>query len=272
MTRRPFDDIEDRITLGHTMRPPATGDRRRHLWTLGGGVVGSLLLLWVMVQLGQASTGSRPASTASGTAVPSSAQVSVMEVPGDREAPARPSATAQDPPAVQGPAIDTPREVLAMLDLRKQDLDRREQTVRQAEERLAGMKQELLEMLAKSEALQKQVEEGRTLLSKEREESKVKIQKQMTDQKAQHDRFMAEQKALVTKQSQEQKNQSQSHLAKILESMPAEEAAARLEQMPERKATEMLRLVKGKTASAILAQMKAARAAKLTEQLLETPR
>jgi flagellar motility protein MotE (MotC chaperone) len=67
---------------------------------------------------------------------------------------------------------------------------------------------------------------------------------------------------------QEQRTQ----LAKIYESMPSEDAAARLEHMPDRKAIEILRMVKTKTAGAILAQVKADRAAKLTEQLLaQTP-
>jgi len=65
--------------------------------------------------------------------------------------------------------------------------------------------------------------------------------------------------------------QHQAQLAKMYESMPAEEAAARIERMADRKALEILRLIKSKTAGAILSQVKVDRAAKLTEELLTTP-
>jgi flagellar motility protein MotE (MotC chaperone) len=65
--------------------------------------------------------------------------------------------------------------------------------------------------------------------------------------------------------------QQLAQLAKMYESMPAEEAAARIERLADRKALEILRIIKTKSAGAILAQVKVDRAAKLTEELLATP-
>ena len=245
--------VSDRITLRHAVRPQlglTPSARRSHLWTLAGGITGSVFLLWVMVQLGQASSETqpkpaKPAASAATSTSPASA--------GGAETAADTTAA----PATQGPAIETPREIIEMLDQRKKDLDRREAVIRQEEERLLALKTELEGILTRNEAMQKKLEESRRL-----------HQKQTTEQKVQQDQFIADRKALYSKQAQEQKSQSQAQLAKMYESMPSEEAAARLEKMPEHKAIEILRIVKPKTAGAILAQVRVERAAKLTEQLL----
>ncbi|NOS78695.1 MAG: hypothetical protein HOP35_12185 [Nitrospira sp.] len=255
MKTRHTPHVSDRITLRHAGRPQPSltrSARRSHLWTLAGGVTGSVFLLWVMVQLGQASSEPQPKPT----------KPAVAAAPSTSPGSAGGSETAVDPtspPATQGPAIDTPREVIEMLDQRKKDLDRRETAVRQEEERLLALKTELEGLLTRNEAMQKKLEESRRL-----------HQKQTTEQKVQQDQFIADRKAMYSKHAQDQKNQSQAQLAKMYESMPSEEAAARLEKMPEHKAIEILRIVKPKTAGAILAQVRVERAAKLTEQLLVT--
>jgi flagellar motility protein MotE (MotC chaperone) len=151
--------------------------------------------------------------------------------------------------AVEGPALGVPREVLGMLELRKRDLDRREESVQQAEGRLAMLKAELEQVLTKIEALEKR-----------RKDAKDKIDKAAVEKKAKQ-----EQNAI------DLRHQHQAQLAKIFETMPSEEAAVRLEKMPDRKAIEVLRLLKGKTAGSILAAIKPERAARLTEQLLVAP-
>ncbi len=171
-------------------------------------------------------------------------ETSAAGAPGE----AKPKGEAEAKP--EGPALEVPREVVGMLELRKRDLDHREDVVRQSEERLTLLKAELETILSKYEKLVEAAE-------KRRKDAREKREKQAGEDKAK-----AEQKAL------ELRNQHQAQLAKIFESMPVEEAAARLEKMPDRKALEVLRLVKGKTAGAILAQMKVDRAAKLTELLL----
>ncbi len=250
MKQRPASAVSDRITLRHTAqsRPaPSVSARRSHLWTLAGGVTGSVLLLWVMVQLGQASSDPQPKP----------AKPTVAGATAGSPGPAGGAETAADTAAAQGPAIETPREIIEMLDQRKKDLDRREAVIRLEEERLLALKTELEGILTRNEAMQKKLEESRRL-----------HQKQTTEQKVQQDQFIADRKALYSKHAQEQKTQSQAQLAKMYESMPSEEAAARLEKMPEHKAIEILRIVKPKTAGAILAQVRVERAAKLTEQLL----
>jgi flagellar motility protein MotE (MotC chaperone) len=208
-----------------------------------GGIVGSTILFWIMVQLGQAS--SDPKSKMQ--LAPQSAVKQRPSQPMQEEE--SPGAESDDdaklfaPPAVQGPAIDVPREVLEMLDQRKRDLDRREQSIRQNEERLMIVRGQVEELLDQNEALEKKIQ---------------------TKVPAQQAKLQAEKERLA----QDQRTQ----LAKIFESMPSEDAASRLERMPDRKAIEILKLVKAKTAGAILAQVKADRAAKLTEQLLaQTP-
>lgn len=258
MTRRPSHPTTDRIILSRTRTTPLRtmqAQQRTSLWTIAGGLIGSTILFWIMVQLGQASSDSKakpskvpPAASEQGTPPP-------FRSPGVPLAEPEPPATPLTPPttAVQGPALDTPREVIEMLDLRKRDLDRREETVRQNEERLLVLKAEIEQLLARNEAVEKRLLDAR-----------AKQQKEAADQQAQRAKASIERE----RQAQEQRNQYQAQLAKIYESMPAEEAAARLEKMPDRKAVEILRLVKGKTAGSILAQVKAERAAKLTEQLL----
>ncbi|HEU4683477.1 MAG TPA: hypothetical protein VFS39_03130 [Nitrospira sp.] len=167
-----------------------------------------------------------------------------------QERPPAPSASNErEEPIAEGPALGVPRELLAMLDLRKRDLDHREEALKQAEQRLAGLKAELEQVLTKIEAVEKR-----------RKEAKDKIDKAALEQKAKQERDAIE-----------LRNQHQAQLAKMFETMPSEEAASRVEKMPDRKAIEVLRLVKGKTAGGILAAMKAERAARLTEQLLVTP-
>lgn len=251
MMPRTDDRQADRIILSRTRRSKADGtprDARTYLWTLAGGVVGSTILFWVMVQLGQASP------DAKGKISPVSASSTKQETPTSAS-----TRSAEDPqsgkegtesvpqaPTPQGPALDTPREILEMLDLRKRDLDRREEAVRQNEERLLMVKAEIEQLLSKNEALEKRIQDAR-----------AKQAQVATNSKAQQNKAQVE-----------REQQAQAQLAKIYESMPAEEAAARIERLPDRKAIELLRLIKGKTAGAILAQVKADRAARLTEQLL----
>jgi flagellar motility protein MotE (MotC chaperone) len=231
----------DRILLSRAGRSKAAlspSQRRSSLWTIAGGVVGSTILLWIMVQLGQASNNPKdklrpaavPAQTAVSQAVPSvppaDAQESELDESGRLLA-----------PSTQGPALDVPREVVGMLDLRKRDLDRREEAVRQTEERLMIVRAEVEKILAKNEVLEKRIESVRA---------------------------KAEQPSPKERLVQAQKNQ----LAKMYEAMPSEDAAVRLERMPDEKAIEILRLVKTKSAAAILAQVKPDRAAKLSVQLL----
>lgn len=243
---------EDRIILSRTGRPKAMmpqAQRRSYLWTIAGGLLGSTILFWMMVQLGQASSEpkgkpSQPPSAKPVVSKPGGVpQVSATELEDEGKLLPPPAK------AAQGPALDAPREVIEMLELRKRDLDRREEAVRQNEERLMVVRVEVEKLLTKNEALEKRIQNAG-----------AKADQQTTDLKAQQAKALLEKE----RQTQEQKIQ----LAKMYESMPAEEAAARLERIPDRKAIEILRLVKGKTAGAILAQVKADRAAKLTEQLL----
>ncbi len=222
-------------------------DRRAQVWTMVGGIVVSTILFWVMVQLGQASSESKqkvsPASAQEGMQM---ASPSALEQTGQSSD----DISMLAPPAIQGPAIEVPREVLGLLEQRKRELDRREENVRQHEGRLLMVKNEVEKLLDKNEALEKRIQ---TLKAKE---SQPGTPSQPT-QRA---------KAILDKERMMQEQRTQ--LAKIYESMPSEDAAARLERMPDRKAIEILRIVKTKTAGAILAQVKADRAAKLTEQLL----
>ncbi len=255
MSPRSADHRTDRIILSRTNPPPRarpSAQRRSYLWTLAGGLIGSTILLWIMVQLGQASSDpkgktrpgpSAPAERAAISPKSADAGVPVTEAEEDEKFLAPPT------PATQGPALDAPREILEMLDLRKRDLDRREEAVRQSEERLMMVRAEIEQLLAKNEALEKRMLDAR-----------AKQDQQATDVKAQQAKVIQDRE----RQAQDQKSQ----LAKMYESMPPEEAAARLERMPDRKAVEILRLMKGKTAGSILAQVKVDRAAKLTEQLL----
>jgi len=213
-----------------------------------GGLVVSTILFWVMVQLGQASSDPKPKASPPQNVVKQEGQPSATEgLPHEPEAKDGASALVRSVP--QGPAIEMPREVLEMLDQRKRDLDRREEVLRQNEERLTIVRNQVEELLEQNEALEKRIQSARA--------KEVQPTAQSTKSHADKDRG-----------AQEQRTQ----LAKIFESMPSEDAAARLERMPDRKAIEILRMVKSKTAGAILSQVKADRAAKLTEQLLaQTP-
>jgi flagellar motility protein MotE (MotC chaperone) len=143
----------------------------------------------------------------------------------------------------QGPALIVPEEIIAMFQQRQQDLERREKAVRTAEGQLAILKAEVEAILTKVEAI---------------EQRRLGQEKAALGQ-ASH------------KDTAELRTQRLGQLAKMYESMPAEEAAARIERMADRKALEILRLLKSKSAGAILAQVKVDRAAKLTEELLATP-
>ena len=120
ITRSRADQTADRITL----RTPATAKRaaqraarRAHLWTLAGGVTGSVFLLWVMVQLGQASSDAQPKP-----GKPAGAQAAVKVAPSaPPPAESEANSASSSEPATQGPAIDTPREIIDMLDQRKKD-------------------------------------------------------------------------------------------------------------------------------------------------------
>jgi len=254
MNARSSHNMEDRILLSRTRQSTAAlpqAQRRSYLWTIVGGVLGSTILLWMMVQLGQASPDSKgkppesPADSAKQAAAQpgDESEVPVAELE-DSDKPLTPPSA-----AAQGPALDTPREVIEMLDLRKRDLDRREEAVRQNEQRLLIVKAEIEQLLTRNEAIEKR-----------RQAAREKNMQEGNDEASKEAKAKAERE----RQAQQQKNQ----LAKMYESMPSEEAAARLERMPDRKAIEILRLVKAKTAGSILAQVQADRAAKLTEQLL----
>ena len=258
MKTRAQGHTEDCILLSSTGRAKAArpqSQRRSYLWTIAGGVLGSTILFWVMVQLGQAS--SEPKSKATRSSASSTEQTARQpaippEVPVAEPADAE-QALAPPASATQGPGLDTPREIIDMLDLRKHDLDRREEAIRQNEERLLMVKAEIEQLLSKNESIEKRLQADRAKQAQPANNEKTQQTKSLMDRE---------------RQAQEQKHQHQAQLAKMYESMPAEEAAARLERMPDRKAIEILRLVKGKTAGAILAQVKVDRAAKLTEQLL----
>lgn len=238
-------DIAARFDLGSLWHAASIGprmNRRSQFLTMVGGIVGSTVLFWIMVQLGQASSEPKykPQPVTPTTAkevVPqrvSAEETSQVESDNDLKLFA--------PPVVQGPAVDFPREVIDMLEQRKRDLDRREQSIRQNEDRLMIVRGQIEELLDQNEALEK------------------KIQSAQAKVPPQQAKLQAEKERLV----QDQRTQ----LAKIYESMPSEDAASRIERMPDRKAIEILKMVKAKTAGAILAQVKADRAAKLTEQLL----
>ncbi len=230
------------------LAPRLRTNRRGSFWTMVGGLVVSTILFWVMVQLGQASSDSKPKAAAPHNSGKQEGQPSVPEGP-PHESEAKDGTMAAVRSAPQGPAIEMPREVLEMLDQRKRDLDRREEVIRQNEERLMIVRSQVEELLEQNEALEKRIQSARAKEERPATQS-TKIQ-------ADKDRG-----------AQDQRTQ----LAKIFESMPSEDAAARLERMPDRKAIEILRMVKSKTAGAILSQVKADRAAKLTEQLLvQTP-
>ncbi len=152
---------------------------------------------------------------------------------------------------VQGPALSAPREMFELLEQRKRMLDKREATLRGSETHLLELKAELEQIVT-------------------RHEQAVEAEKKRR-QAAQAKGGNEPEKAKPSAKAAPAVNLNQAQLAKIYETMPPEEAAARLERMPDRKAIEVLRLLKGKSAGAILAEVKPDRAARLTEQLLTSP-
>jgi flagellar motility protein MotE (MotC chaperone) len=201
-----------------------------------------------MVQLVQASAeqGLDPQRPSAGLPVPAHTEdVSPRSGPAEPTKKSGSESLTPEAEPVQGPALTVPEEMVAMFQQRKQDLERRENAVRTAEGQLALLKAEVEHILSKVEA----VEKRRLGQAKGGVGEQVSQRKQAADSRAQQ---------LV-------------QLAKMYESMPAEEAAARIERMADRKALEILRLLKTKSAGAILAQVKVDRAAKLTEELLATP-
>ena len=138
-----------------------------------------------------------------------------------------------------GPALAVPRELLDLLNQRKQALDRREEAVRGAETRLKTLKDDMEGTLARYELAVKTAE------AKRQDAKKKQTQAEQT----------AYQNTLV-------------QVVKMYETMPPEDAAVRIEKVPNEMALQVLRSLKGKTAGAILALVKPDKAAKLTEQLM----
>jgi flagellar motility protein MotE (MotC chaperone) len=148
-----------------------------------------------------------------------------------------------------GPALESPREILDMLDQRKRMLDRKEEALRVAEARLVSLKSEIEQILAQHEQEVKTTEAARLATA---------TTKKAADQKQ-------------AKAEADARQASLGQLAKMYETMPPEEAAARLEKMPQERALQLLRLLKGKTAGAILALVRPEKAAKLTERFMAKP-
>lgn len=226
--------------------------RGKKIWSVVAWLGTIMALCWTMVQLNHDSSAQTTAIPSSRTAHPvavnlerAPAQSLTTEEP--REL--RPESSPTQPVQVQGPALNVPEEVVAMLRQRQDDLEGREKAVRTSEERLTILRAELEQILSKIEAADPQ---------------RLRL-------KEQQEKGAAGQSVAEKKRAAELHNQKYGQLTKMYESMPAEEAAARIERMPDRKALEILRLVKGKTAGLILAQVKVDRAAKLTEQLLSNP-
>jgi len=148
--------------------------------------------------------------------------------------PATKAAEAQTPREVKpliGPALESPRELLEMLEQRRRALDRREEAVRTGEERMASLKTELEGLVERTEKARQAMEQA----------------------------------------DNESRKASMSQIAKMYESMPAEEAAARIEKMPTKAAIQLLHQLKGKTAGNILSLVKPEVAAKLTERYMAVP-
>ena len=201
------------------------------MWCIGAGMSVMMAWSWATGQRAHASAsqGTDPASVAVEAGSPGSMATDHIKKTGSES-----STTGGEP--VQGPALTVPEEMVAMFQQRKQDLERRENLVREAEAKLAILKAEVAQILSQVEA----AEQRRKQASPE-------------------------------KHTVDTRTQQLGQLAKMYESMPAEEAAERIERMTNRKALEILRLLKSKSAGAILAQVKVDRAAKLSEEFLSTP-
>lgn len=211
--------------------------------TAGIGMGLIITLSWVMVEFVQVSAEQGVAGDVpvSASTTQSSGAVSADDV--SKSESGLPTAAAEE---AHGPALTVPAEMIAMFQQRKQDLERRENAVRTAEGQLALLKAEVEKILTKVEAAEsRRLEQEKTVLG---------------------------QQASSGKQATDMRTQQLVLLAKMYESMPAEEAAARIEKMADRNALEILRMLKGKSAGAILAQVKVDHAAKLTEQLLIAPK
>ena len=206
------------------------------MWAVGVGIGVIIALSWATVQLVQAAAeqGLEPPSAHAEDVSPQSVSAEPTKKSGSES----PTPAAEP---VQGPALTVPEEMIAMFQQRKQDLERREKAVRTAEGQLAILKAEVAQILSKIEAV---------------EQRRLGQEGQQPSQ---------------SKQVADLRTQQLGQLAKMYESMPAEEAAARIERMADRKALEILRLLKSKSAGAILAQVKVDRAAKLSEEFLSTP-
>ena len=210
------------------------------IWSIGAGISVIITLSWATVLLVQASAelGPEPLSAHAKSVSPGSESADENKESGS-ESPASAAELAQ------GPALTVPEEMIAMFQQRKQDLERRENAVRTAEGQLALLKAEVEHILSKVEAVEKR--------------------------RVGEEKGGVGQQASQRKQAADLRTQQLEQLAKMYESMPPEEAAARIERMANQKALEILRLLKSKSAGAILAQVKVDRAAKLTEELLATP-
>lgn len=160
--------------------------------------------------------------------------------------------TAADALTLKGPALETPKEVLNMLDQRKRFLDQREDVLRTERGRLDQLKQDLEQLLDRYEASVKAYEE---------EKEKQRAAKAADEEAAQKRR----EAAAAARQ------QSMDTVTKIYEAMPSEEAAERIEKMPIPLAVNVLGSLKSKTAGAILANVSAGKAARLSEQLSKLP-
>ncbi|MCS6896909.1 MAG: hypothetical protein NZM29_02965, partial [Nitrospira sp.] len=165
---------DDRIVLD---RPPrrrsivSASPRTSWIWTITATLVGFTVLLWVAAQIGQASQNAKgkpapsrqdPLTSSPGAQETVVGDVQRVAVGQDSESPAPTAGGAQ------GPAMEVPREVLAMLDQRKQSLDRREEAVRRNEERLLALRAEVDKLLAKNEAMARRIE---TALAKEAQQA-----------------------------------------------------------------------------------------------------
>ena len=137
----------------------------------------------------------------------------------------------------QGTALDDVRDILQVLNQRKDALAKKEESLRDTEARIALLKAEAEKILDRYEKAVKAAGE------KQEAEGKKSVRLQMEARKA-----------------------SVAQAVKMFESMPPEDAATRLEKMPEHTAMELLRELKPKTAGAILAVVKPEKAAKLTEK------
>ena len=181
-------------------------------------VLAGAISITVMTTLAALATNPEPGQTPSHEAVSPAAKPA--EAPTPREA----------KPLI-GPALESPRELLELLEQRRRALDRREEAVRTGEERMASLKTELEGLVERTEKARQAIEQADT----------------------------------------ESRKTSMTQIAKMYESMPAEEAAARIEKMPTKAAIQLLHQLKGKTAGNILSLVKPDVAAKLTERYMAVP-